>query len=375
MTVDELTPEQLWQSAQWYRALTLAERAALPRAGTGRLPVPQETDRGQARLRTWTRQKPFERDGLFAQRLALETLTEQDLLALLAESAESLRARTRAVPDWLVALREAFTADDADRLGPVLRDVEKEHPLAGCLPSLGPLLARALTTLDHRLRELHGRRGFLPFHTDLAADAFLGDIAPFILFQVSKPVVLELHLARLDGRLRGDTKEARFQDFLEQLTSDGGMLAILSRYPVLARLLVESVDQCADYVYEFLGHLTADWEEICAAFAGGGDPGPLVEVDAGRGDRHRRGRSVLLLRFASGLRLLYKPKPMAIDVHFQDLVSWLNERGVQPALKRLTILDRGQYGWSEFVASSGCACEADVVAYDTDLPTHGLLET
>ena len=66
-----------------------------------------------------------------------------------------------------------------------------------------------------------------------------------------------------------------------------------------------------------------------------------MEVQAGMGDRHRRGRSVLLLRFGSGMQLLYKPKPQAVDVHFQELLTWLNERGAEPRLHPLKLIDRG----------------------------------
>ena len=94
-----------------------------------------------------------------------------------------------------------------------------------------------------------------------------------------------------------------------------------------------------------------------------GDPGPLVEIDAGKGDRHRKGRSVVVLRFDSGAQLLYKPKPLAVDAHFQELLSWLNDRGAQPSLRPLKLLDRGDYGWSEFVAPAACSSEEEVTRF------------
>lgn len=73
-----------------------------------------------------------------------------------------------------------------------------------------------------------------------------------------------------------------------------------------------------------------------------------------------RSGSVLLLRFGSGLRLLYKPRPLASDVRFQELLSWLNDLGAEPALRPVRLLDRGSYGWSEFVAASSCANAEEV---------------
>jgi lantibiotic modifying enzyme len=96
---------------------------------------------------------------------------------------------------------------------------------------------------------------------------------------------LELHVARLEGRLRGDTAEERFQDFIRQLGQDGSIVGFLAKYPVLARQLVVTTQQWADYLYEFLTHLCADWQSVRTTFAPAGDPGPLVDVEAEKGDR------------------------------------------------------------------------------------------
>jgi len=88
-----------------------------------------------------------------------------------------------------------------------------------------------------------------------------------------------------------------------------------------------------------------------------------MRVEAGLGDRHRRGRSVLLVEFSSGLRLLHKPKPLAVDVHFQQLLTWLNDRGADPPLQPITVVDRGEYGWSEFVTRHSCSSYDQVMRF------------
>lgn len=361
--------EEVWQGAEWYRALSLAERGGIRGASTTGMSFAPDVhlERARDRLRAWKAQKPFEQEPLFAQRLALDSLSERDLLALLAEPAESLKARIRDVPDWLIALRQAFThPDSAEKLAPLLEKIEIDHPLVGCLPAVGPLFWHALDRLQERVRGLRREVEFLPFDIDVLPKVFLANVAPVILFQLSKPLVLELHVARLEGRLRGETAEARFEDFIRrlgQVGQEGSIVELLAKYPVLARQLVLTTDQWADCLYAFLTHLCADWQSIRMTFAPDGDPGPLIDVEAGKGDRHRRGRSVLLLRFGSGMRLLYKPRPMGVDVHFQELLSWLNDRGAEPSLRPLTLVDCGDHGWSEFVDATSCTCEEEVVRF------------
>src|SRR6516164_3119816 len=86
----------------------------------------------------------------------------------------------------------------------------------------------------------------------------------------------------------------------------------------------------------------------------------LTGVAGGLGDAHRGGRSVLIAEFRSGLRVVYKPRGLAVDVHFQELLSWLDERGDHSPFRTLRILDRGTYGWAEFVAEQPCTSPDEV---------------
>jgi type 2 lantibiotic biosynthesis protein LanM len=356
--------DAVWRAPEWYRALSVVERLAPARADGAQGSAGRPTDDGLRRLHAWKAERPFDRGSLFADRLALDSLSERDLVALLSEPAASLKARTAGPPHWLAALEDAFTGwGRAATVGPVLDDVESDHPLAPCVPALGPLLERGHARIAGRVEELRRRHGSVPVDAQSLSRFFLTNVVPSMLFQVSKPVVLEMHIARLRGGLDGETSEARFEFFMRRLAEDGGLASLLVKYPVLARQLVLTIDQWTDYLCEFLTHLCADWQRIRTTFAAGGDPGVLVDLDAGKGDRHRRGRSVLLMRFAGGMQLVYKPKPLAVDVHFQELLSWLNDRGADPPLRPLTLLDRGDYGWSEFVAASSCTSPDEVVRF------------
>jgi type 2 lantibiotic biosynthesis protein LanM len=356
--------DEPWDAPEWYRALSLTERLGPRPAGGSALSSGADTvdERARARLRAWKEQRPFADGFLFAQRLALDGLSEHDLLALLAEPADSLKARSAGVPDWLAALREAFAQDPDPGDLALLDGLQSDHAFAACLPALGPLLQRGLSSLDRRMQELRRRYPYTPFDAEALPRALLRNIVDTILFQVSKPLILEMNIARLQGRLHGETPEARFEDFTRQVRRDGAVVALLRKYPVLARQLVITIEQWAAFLGEVLTHLCADWEDICATFELD-VPGLVVDVDAGKGDRHRAGRSVLVLRFGSGLRLLYKPKPLAVDLRFQDLLSWLNARGATPRLHGPRLLHRGDYGWSEFVAPSSCTSEEEVARF------------
>src|SRR5262249_28480731 len=70
-----------------------------------------------------------------------------------------------------------------------------------------------------------------------------------------------------------------------------------------------------------------------------------------------------LLTFASGARLVYKPRPLACESHFQDLLAWLDRHRAPANLRTFRVLDRGDYGWVEFVQAQPCHRPAELGSY------------
>ncbi|MEM1182820.1 MAG: type 2 lanthipeptide synthetase LanM family protein, partial [Acidobacteriota bacterium] len=169
--------------------------------------------------------------------------------------------------------------------------------------------------------------------------------------------ILELYIRRLEGTLRGETPESRFQAFVNELRSAEGAREFWGHYPVLARSIAVRIDQWVKVGAELAEHLRADSPALEARF---GASGRVESLKASQGDRHDGGRTVVIFTFSNGVRVVYKPRSLALDVVFQDLLGWLGERGVEPRLRTLTVLDAGDRGWVEFVSPSDCATEGEV---------------
>ncbi|NUS56299.1 MAG: type 2 lantipeptide synthetase LanM, partial [Streptomycetaceae bacterium] len=179
----------------------------------------------------------------------------------------------------------------------------------------------------------------------------------------ARTLVLELHVMRASGQLAGDDPEQRFRSFIEASRTRAAVAGFVDEYAPLARALVTTATQAADTVAEFLERLAADREVIVRDMFEGVDPGPVTDVHLGAGDPHDGGRAVMLLRFASGQRLVYKPRPMAVHAHFNDVLEWFGKRAPAAAVRRLRVVDRGAYGWLEFAAAAPCADTAAAERY------------
>lgn len=343
--------------SDWYRATTLVERLA----GVADRRMVEDASRlasSRGRLQRWRSQPPFDDPDLFARRLAVDGLQEEDLLALLAEPVEALARRLAGESRWWVPLAAAWPENDPmPRLS--LPEPLGAEPLAGFLQGVAPLLEGARQGLrDGLAKALAGRRS-PPFEVPRAVDMVLGNVCSTLIPLLSRTLVLELNVARLEGSLSGDTPQERFLAFVERLRSREVALAVLREYPVLARQVTATLEHWVAFSLELFGHLLDDWDEL-PRLGLDPDPGPLAAVEGGVGDTHSRGRSVLILAFENGQRLVYKPRALSVDGHFQRLLGWLNERGAEPSFPILRVMDRGDHGWVELVAHEGCESEAQV---------------
>ncbi len=143
-----------------------------------------------------------------------------------------------------------------------------------------------------------------------------------------------------------------YDDFVEEIC-EGGLGRFFIEYPALESLVTVCTDQWITAVGEFLERLQADRTSI-ATFFGNNDPGAVVSVETDLSDRHDGGRSVIALQFASGLRLVYKPKDLGSEEVYSSILTWLNHNGAPLDFRTLRILKRNGYGWVEFVEQLPC---------------------
>jgi type 2 lantibiotic biosynthesis protein LanM len=225
--------------------------------------------------------------------------------------------------------------------------------LIGLVRPFEPLFERGQAKLDAGLRDLLRRHPHFAY--DPAAIAALETALRRDVYSiVTRAMVLELNVARLQGTLSAGTAEARFAEFVHRLEQPGIRAALIADYPLLFQQVALRIEQWVASNLELLERLGADAALLREALFCGNDPGPLIGIQAGEGDRHGGGRTVTIARFATGAAVVYKPRSLAADRHFYSLLQWLNTRGAQPPFRHLIVIDRGAYGWEEHVSRSAC---------------------
>lgn len=144
---------------------------------------------------------------------------------------------------------------------------------------------------------------------------------------------------------------------------DGELITLFADYASLARLMATCALYWVESTSEMARRLATDNGQLAEEFNDGRSLGDVVDAEAGLSDPHRRGRSVSILRFASGLKLAYKPRSLAMERTFADVVAWLGQRSEGPRLMALRVLDRGTHGWMECAEFASCTEDAQVPRY------------
>ena len=346
------------ESTDWYRAVTLTERiASLNRKEAMEVELPDELAR--LRLERGNHWQSQMYENCLSAYLSTNDISEDVFLHILKEPIEAVRDRLSISPQWIKSLRSAFcSADESERLS--FAELTHGIDTVLLLNLVEPLMRQSIHQLRAGLVSLKNEIT-IPFIIDKKVEnILLKNVARRLLDLLIPTLVLELNIARIQGKLQGETRQQRFNSFVTSLKRRDIALGLLREYPVLARQVIICLDQWVTFSLEFLRRLAADWHDLNAYFCNRGSLGRIVSLDDTKGDQHQAGRSVLILRFSSDFRIVYKPRPLSVAKHFQEFLNWLNTRGAKPPLHTIKILDRGTYGWVEFIAQKGCESSDEI---------------
>lgn len=136
--------------------------------------------------------------------------------------------------------------------------------------------------------------------------------------------------------------------------------ALWRAYPVAARLFAVVFHNWRCTTAELLDRVHRDATLLDEVFVSSGSLGALCDVRGDAGDLHAHGRSVAILTFENGARIVYKPKDLRIAAAYTRLIQDLNDAGITPPLHVRKIVTRGAYAWEEYVAAAPCNSEEDI---------------
>lgn len=292
----------------------------------------------------------------FERRLARDGLT---LAQVLERFSSGRPVKSAEVPEWILdaiwiesALRVECSAEECEYIG-------ESVPFQGLFYSVASQARQKL------LKGIHAGA------TSILLPSAFWDLTRALIQSLSEltaPVLYELfHNQRVrPGNRAGKSAEssAFYDAFLTDLRS-GGLRDLFVEKPVLLRLIATIVRQWIDGTTEFVNRVCSDIEEVRSLCPIVGKKGRIAAVLNHLSDPHNDGRSVLIVVFEGGARVVYKPKNLRVDEALHAFIEDLNGLRSPTLLTTPRVVSRIDYGWAEHIEHSPCSVESDFELYFT----------
>lgn len=297
-----------------------------------------DADLAARRLAAWCRASANGDWALFARRLERDRLP---LPSVLARFATIRRKASAPVPVW---------AEDAVWIEAALQGRTPQNPAQ---ESREGAQTGDIAFEDLLLPVVERAQALLWTKAGAGASAHLAPSAGASLARMLLGTLSDLCAAPLYELFSTD-RATGYDRFVAGMTS-GGFRRLFEEKPVLLRLMATLTRQWIEASLEFASRLDDDLELIRRDFLRAGASPLVVDIEGSRSDRHNDGRSVLIVTFEDGTRVVYKPKDLRLDVAWQALLARLNASSPPVELRAVRAIAREHYGWTEFVEHTGCS--------------------
>ncbi|WP_368650816.1 type 2 lanthipeptide synthetase LanM family protein [Bacillus inaquosorum] len=179
-----------------------------------------------------------------------------------------------------------------------------------------------------------------------------------------KTMVLEINLAREQSLLQGDCPESRFDYFNNVLLKSKEFLIYLySDYLEMFNLLNKRTKDIINFIISIISHTNRYAKYLKTVFNINFEK--IEHINAGGGDSHCGAKSVSIILFDTGDKLVYKPRNMDLEQNFNRFIDWINSLKIPGFLNLSTakVYSASSFGWMEYVQHNELKREEDASKY------------
>ncbi len=300
-----------------------------------------DADVAAHRLAAWCQSAASGDWSLFSQRLRRDGLTTDDVLKKFA----TVRRTSTSLPAWVadaIWIEAALQSPGKNpaRISNGFEPVAFEHLFAPVVEHATELVWAGVDrrALDNLTETAHAglRHSLLGELSNLCAPA---------LYE-------QFTIARKATEPQPNPGTSIYDRFVVDMTT-GGFRRLFEEKPVLLRLIAVLTRQWIDTSRELVTRLDTDLPAIRRDILRSNTDSPVASIAGEFSDPHNGGRSVRIVSFEDGARIVYKPKDLRLDIAWHDLVERLNKGAPPIDLKAVRAIASDGYGWTEFIDHAG----------------------
>jgi lantibiotic modifying enzyme len=211
--------------------------------------------------------------------------------------------------------------------------------------SIGRILAPVAGFAVSRLRqELHGMKARV---TKTVWEDLGQNISERLAFALTPTLRFHEELAEKVARglkLVGSHRNA----------SDITLLESFAEFPDLLDTAARLISSWIAAQLELFARLFGEKESLSTAFFSKRRHLRVVHIRAGLSDPHDGGRTVTMIEFAGGLRVIYKPRRCDGELFWFEALRWLDRRGIHVGFRVPKILAQKEHFWMEVLPRTDC---------------------
>lgn len=172
-------------------------------------------------------------------------------------------------------------------------------------------------------------------------------------------LIQELHICKASDLLHGDI-QVQYKEYCDKYLSNSEYIEeILDIYPVMRRLVFEAILLLSDRYQEFIFRFRKDKNVIKEKFSVTDEDLHTATFKSDTSDSHNRGETVFIINLCNENKIVYKARSLKAEIYLQRVLSYI-EGGLCYKLKKISIIDCGNYGWEEFIVAEECHQESEI---------------
>jgi type 2 lantibiotic biosynthesis protein LanM len=147
-----------------------------------------------------------------------------------------------------------------------------------------------------------------------------------------------------------------------------GWSEVLKRWPVLIRLLAVATRQWINNSSQIIHRLSETANQAKNSIHKTPlDSNRIIAIDINVSDAHNNGQSVAIISFDNGIKLVYKPKDLKLDLEFEKFLKYISSLGSPMHLEIPKVFIATHYGYTEFITYKSCLRDEEVKHFFTQM--------
>ena len=227
-----------------------------------------------------------------------------------------------------------------------------------------PVLEFAFQFLLEKRNQHQKLKQFLSEETVLKI--FKRDMCHILLPIFVEAAVFELNHLSNEGRLEGETSQARFNYYLKVIQQQIFIDSFLEKYPVMSQIFDRTLSCYLHGVSKFYADFEGYFHLVRSILLTDFEPTEMTDYIPSSATCCL-GSRVFIVNFINASseikRVMYKPRSLAVDISFQHYLSWINSKQTHVKFSTLTFVSGDDHGWSEYVNHEACQSLSEVKKY------------